>query len=71
MKPWWEQERAGPEEQDQDLVSNKQVGVTSKMIGDSLGLVLVIPVNKDDRRAGEMDHLKLILFTVVKVFDML
>jgi hypothetical protein len=41
------------------------------MIGDSLGLVLVIPVNKDDRRAGEMDHLKLILFTVVKVFDML
>ncbi len=27
------------------------------MVGDSLGLVLVIPVNKDDRRAGEMDQI--------------
>jgi len=27
------------------------------MVGDSLGLVLVIPVNKDDRRAGEIDQM--------------
>ena len=27
------------------------------MVGDSLGLVLVIPVNKDARRAGEMDQI--------------
>ena len=29
----------------------------SNMVGDSLGLVLVIPVNKDDRRAGEIDQI--------------
>lgn len=27
------------------------------MVGDSLGLVLVIPVNKDARRAGEIDQI--------------
>jgi hypothetical protein len=32
---------------------------------DSLGLVLVIQVNKDARHAGEMDPLKLILILIV------
>lgn len=27
------------------------------MVGDSLGFVLVIPVNKDARRAGEIDQI--------------
>lgn len=49
--------RAEPEEQDQDLVSNKQIGVTSEMVGDLLGLILVIPVNKTARRAGEMHQI--------------
>ena len=46
----------------------------SKMVGDSLGLVLVIPVNKDARRAGEMDQIafEIDLFrSGQKAFDML
>jgi len=55
-------------------VSNKQVGVTSKMVGDSLGLVLVNPMNKNARRACEMDliAIEIDLFrSDQKAFDML
>jgi len=46
----------------------------SKMVGDSLGLVLVIPMNKDARRVGEMDQIafEIDLFrSGQKAFDML
>jgi len=42
---------------------NSEKGLASKH--DSLGLVLVIPFNKDARHAGEMDPLKLILILIV------
>lgn len=44
------------------------------MVGDSLGLVLVLPVNKDARRAGEMDQIAFeidVLRSGQKPFDML
>lgn len=44
------------------------------MVGDSLGLVLVLPVKKDARRAGEMDQIAFeidVLRSGQKPFDML